>query len=128
MSTEMIRIPKMNDSDRELVNVLSADERLIALREAGRRKVAAMNERYNGLTIERAIAAQNDEMVAARNVPGQELVVYADENEDTGDWMMYFCNGAMPPHSRERFGTLPELIAWARNHGFGDGWAMQERE
>ena len=41
--TEMVRVRKMTDPDRDLINVLSADERLIALREAGRRKVAAMN-------------------------------------------------------------------------------------
>lgn len=46
MATEMVRVTTMSNEDRELVNILTTDERLAALRAAGRRKVAEMHARY----------------------------------------------------------------------------------
>ena len=43
MATEMVRIAKMNDNDRAVINMLSPEERLIVLRQAGQEKAQTMN-------------------------------------------------------------------------------------
>lgn len=43
--SEMVRVEKMNDDDRELVNLLTPEERRGALVEAGKVKVKRLAER-----------------------------------------------------------------------------------
>lgn len=53
--SEMVRVAGMSDDDRQLVNGLTPDERLTALREAGQRKASDLIKRSYQDTL-RAIA------------------------------------------------------------------------
>lgn len=101
MATEMIRIDTMSDQDRELINLLTPAERLAALREAGRRKVATMHAQ-NVMSFEDTLKAimrgelePQTEYMPGRTYYGLQRgdIVHIDETSTRYEWL-----GVVPGH------------------------------